>query len=37
MPVSLVMTLGSLVGVVLLLMLPLRDADREFSVDSGKR
>ena len=27
-PVSMVMTLGSLVGVVLLLMLPLRDADR---------
>ncbi|MEO8306841.1 MAG: MFS transporter [Pseudomonadota bacterium] len=29
MPVSLVMTIGSLVGVVLLLMLPLRDADRD--------
>lgn len=28
-PVSLVMTLGSLVGVVLLVMLPLRDADRD--------
>jgi predicted MFS family arabinose efflux permease len=27
MPVSLVMTIGSLIGVVLLLMLPLRDAD----------
>ena len=29
MSVSLVMTIGSLLGVVLLLMLPLRDADRE--------
>jgi len=29
MPVSLVMTIGSLLGVVLLLMLPLRDADRD--------
>ena len=28
-PVSMVMTVGSLIGVVLLLMLPLRDADRE--------
>jgi len=28
-PVSLVMTAGSLIGIVLLLMLPLRDADRE--------
>jgi MFS family permease len=36
MPVSLVMTLGSLVGVVLLVMLPLRDADRELGVGSGK-
>jgi MFS family permease len=35
MPVSLVMTLGSLVGIVLLLMLPLRDADRD--VDGGLR
>ncbi len=28
-PVSLVMTVGSLIGVVLLVLLPLRDADRE--------
>jgi MFS family permease len=32
-PVSLVMTVGSLVGIVLLLMLPLRDADRD--MDEG--
>jgi hypothetical protein len=29
MPVSLVMTAGSLIGIVALLLLPLRDADRE--------
>ncbi|MET0291977.1 MAG: MFS transporter [Steroidobacteraceae bacterium] len=29
MPVALVMTLGSLIGVIMLVMLPLRDADRE--------
>ena len=28
-PVSLVMTAGSLIGIVLLLMLPLRDADKD--------
>jgi MFS family permease len=33
-PVSLVMTAGSLIGVVLMLMLPLRDADRDMEPGS---
>jgi MFS family permease len=35
-PVSIVMTAGSLIGVVLLLMLPLRDADRDMNEAQGK-
>jgi len=34
-PVSIVMTAGSLIGIVLLLMLPLRDADRD--MEEGSR
>jgi len=33
-PVSIVMTAGSLIGVVLMLMLPLRDGDREQEQES---
>jgi MFS family permease len=34
--VSVIMTIGSLIGIVLLLLLPLRDADREDGAHSGK-
>ena len=33
-PVSIIMTFGSLIGVVLLWLLPLRDADNEAEVES---
>ncbi|MFO1504400.1 MAG: MFS transporter [Steroidobacteraceae bacterium] len=36
MPVSLVMTIGSLVGIVLLLVLPLRDADKDLMAQDSK-
>ena len=35
-PVSIVMTVGSLIGVVLMLMLPLRDADRDMETRAAK-
>lgn len=35
-PVSLVMTAGSLIGIVLMLMLPLRDADKDIMEDGSK-